>query len=168
MTQTFAPLWRRLLAFLIDGLVVLGVQMGLLVMSIATPAGDYRAGVTSLAVRAAVTWAYFAVLESSPLQATLGKLALGIRVEDRRGGTLSFGRASLRYWMKTLSTLTLMLGWLMAAFTPRHQALHDVIAGSVVVVSDAVHEAPPAHWDPSVPAHHEVWDGTRWVGGPPA
>ena len=112
----------------------------------------------SIAASSAATWAYFAVMESSPLQATLGKLAIGIRVADARGGPLTFRRASLRYWAKWLSSLTLMIGWLMAAFTPRRQALHDVVARSVVVRTGYVAPARSGHWDPTVPLFDEYWD----------
>ena len=130
---TYAGFWRRLLAFLIDYLVIGVVQLGLYSVSLLRLGGDPKTVSASIAASSAATWAYFAVMESSPLQATLGKLAIGIRVADARGGPLTFRRASLRYWAKWLSSLTLMIGWLMAAFTPRRQALHDVVARSVVV-----------------------------------
>ena len=165
----YAGFWRRLAAYLVDSLVVAALQLGLYAVAVASATSDPRALATSLAVRGAATWAYFAVMESSPLQATLGKLALGIRVEDRRGGPLTFRRASLRYWFKVLSTLPLMIGWLMAAFTPRRQALHDLLAGSVVTRGDVVaSNAPVQHWDASMPALAEHWDGTRWVSEKPS
>jgi len=122
---TYAGFWRRLLAFLIDYLVIGVVQLGLYSVSLLRLGGDPKTVSASIAASSAATWAYFAVMESSPLQATLGKLAIGIRVADARGGPLTFRRASLRYWAKWLSSLTLMIGWLMAAFTPRRQALHE-------------------------------------------
>lgn len=79
-------------------------------------------------------WIYFAVLESSSWQATLGKRALGIIVTDERGERLTFGRATGRYWAKWLSYLTFLVGFAMAGFTRKKQALHDVLANTLVVV----------------------------------
>src|SRR5205814_8905548 len=72
-------------------------------------------------------------------------------------------RASLRNWTKWLTSLTLMIGWLMAAFTPRRQALHDVVARSVVVRTGYVAPARSGHWDPTLPLFDEHWDGPGWV-----
>jgi uncharacterized RDD family membrane protein YckC len=162
----YAGFFRRLLAYLIDALVIGALQLGLFAAAIPGTTLEPKAIATSLAVRGAATWAYFALMESSPLQATLGKLALGIRVEHEGGGPLTFRRASLRYYLKILSSLPLMIGWLMAAFTPRRQALHDLLAKSVVVRTDRTVAATAEHWDPSVPLLAEHWDGARWVSGP--
>lgn len=80
-----------------------------------------------------VTWLYFAFLESSPGQGTLGKRLLGLRVTDYEGRRIGFGRATGRYWSKFLSGIPFNLGYVMAAFTQRKQALHDMIAKTLVV-----------------------------------
>lgn len=80
-----------------------------------------------------VSWLYYALSESSPKQATLGKQALGIVVTDLNGKRISFGKATGRYFGKYLSTITLFIGYLMAAFTDKNQALHDIMAGTLVV-----------------------------------
>ncbi len=80
-----------------------------------------------------VGWIYYAVMESSAPQATVGKLFLGIYVTDTAGERLSFVRASLRYWMKFVSAVILLLGFLLAAFTRHKQALHDMVANSLVL-----------------------------------
>jgi uncharacterized RDD family membrane protein YckC len=159
----YAGFWRRLLAYLIDYFVIGVVELALYSVSLLRLGGDPKTVSASIAASSAAAWAYFALMESSPLQATLGKLAIGIRVADARGGPLTFRRASLRYWAKWLSSLTLMIGWLMAAFTPRRQALHDVIARSVVVRTGYIAPARSVHWDPTVPLLDEYWDGSRWV-----
>ncbi len=78
-------------------------------------------------------WLYFTLLESSVLQATLGKTFIGIRVTDEQGRRISILKANARYWAKILSVLTLGVGFLMAGFTRRKQALHDFVAGTLVV-----------------------------------
>ena len=82
-----------------------------------------------------VGWLYFALQESSRFQATLGKRALKIVVTDLQGGRIGFPRASGRYFAKLLSTLSLGIDYLMAAFTARKQALHDLVADTLVVRS---------------------------------
>lgn len=84
-------------------------------------------------------WTYFAAMESSKLQASVGKLALGLKVTDLYGRRVSFGRASGRFFGKYLSTFLLGIGYLMAAFTFRRQALHDLIAGCLVVDREQPH-----------------------------
>jgi uncharacterized RDD family membrane protein YckC len=69
---------------------------------------------------------------SSRRQATLGKMALGLRVTDLYGRRISFARASGRHFAKIISGMILLIGYIMAAFTHRHQALHDMIAGTLV------------------------------------
>ena len=80
--------------------------------------------------------AYYALMESSANQATVGKMALGIRVTDLAGNRLTFGRATARHFGKIISGLTLGIGYLMVAFTPSKQALHDIMAGCLVVNRD--------------------------------
>lgn len=76
---------------------------------------------------------YFAGLESSEWQATLGKHLLGLKVTDTEGGRISFWRAVMRYFGKYLSALPLEFGFIMIAFTERKQGLHDFLADTVVV-----------------------------------
>jgi len=79
------------------------------------------------------SWLYFALLESGKWQGTLGKRVLGLRVTGIDGQHIGFGRASGRYFAKIISGMTLCIGYIMAGFTPRKQALHDMIAGTLVV-----------------------------------
>ncbi len=82
----------------------------------------------------ALIWLYFAVMESSEKQATIGKMVLGIIVVDLEGKKISFARATGRFLAKFLSNVTLLLGYIVAGFTYRKQALHDLIADTLVVV----------------------------------
>jgi uncharacterized RDD family membrane protein YckC len=76
---------------------------------------------------------YFASWESSKHQATPGKLAIGIKVVDIHGQRLSFWRASGRYANKILSGATLLIGYMMAGWTEKGQALHDEINDCLVI-----------------------------------
>lgn len=85
---------------------------------------------------------YYALLESSSSQATVGKMALGIKVVDRDGHRLSFPHALGRWFAAALSYITLYIGFLMAAFTERKQALHDLAVGTFVVDKWAYTDTP--------------------------
>lgn len=77
--------------------------------------------------------AYYSLLESSSNQATVGKMALGIKVTDSNGQRLSFLHALGRWVSAALSYLTFYIGFFFAGWTERKQALHDFVAGTLVV-----------------------------------
>jgi uncharacterized RDD family membrane protein YckC len=160
MVRGFAGFWRRLLAYLIDSALLFGVQISVVAGVMLMAPYDARAMANLAPVSAALSWAYFALMESSPLGATVGKIALGLYVTDSHGDPITFARATARYWLKIVSTLTLMLGWFMAGFTPQKQALHDVLAGTLVLrrLTATAGRPPPAN-EPLA----EYWDGSRWA-----
>ena len=80
-----------------------------------------------------LSWLYYALLESSSWQGTLGKKALGLEVTDLAGSRISFGRATGRYFARWISVMTVGIGYIMAGFTEKKQALHDIIAGTLVI-----------------------------------
>jgi len=80
-----------------------------------------------------LVWLYFAMMESSVYQATLGKMALGLQVTDRQGNRIGFARASGRFFGKIVSGMILLIGYMMAGWTERKQALHDMLADTLVV-----------------------------------
>jgi serine/threonine protein kinase len=90
-------------------------------------------GLVLLATLFLVPWIYNAAMESSFKQATLGKMALGMIVTGMDNKRISFWRASGRYFGKILSSLILMIGFIMPIFTEKKQALHDIIAKCLVV-----------------------------------
>jgi uncharacterized RDD family membrane protein YckC len=79
-----------------------------------------------------VPWLYYAFLESSKNQATLGKIAVRIAVTDLHGSRITFSRATLRFFAKVLSILTFFIGFIIIAFTRQKQGLHDIIAGCLM------------------------------------
>lgn len=129
----YAGFWKRFAANFIDGLILggIGFVVGAL-LGFAFPDITQYSWVSTL-LGAVIGFFYFTIMESSEHQATFGKRALNIRVTDMKGGRISFGRAAGRYLAKSLSTLTFFIGYLMAAFTEKKQALHDMIAGTLVV-----------------------------------
>ena len=137
MNTCYAGFWRRFAAIIIDILVLVIPQIvfsrlvGVAFISRAgyTDPAQIHIGFTIMSsiMGILITWIYYAAFESSRHQATLGKMALGLRVTDCYGRPISYGRASARYFGKLLSSLILGLGYLMAAFTERKQALHDIM-----------------------------------------
>jgi uncharacterized RDD family membrane protein YckC len=80
-----------------------------------------------------LAWLYDALLTSSPMQATPGKMVFGLRVATAGGEPIGFGRATGRFFGKIVSGMIFNVGYLMVAFTSRKQGLHDMIANTVVV-----------------------------------
>jgi len=76
---------------------------------------------------------YFTFMESSKMQATVGKMALGLKVTDLEGNKLDFTKALVRNLCRILSNITMLIGYIIAAFTEKKQALHDMIAGTLVL-----------------------------------
>jgi len=80
----------------------------------------------------AVLWlAYFGIMEGGK-QATIGKSIVGATVSELDGSPITYRRALWRNVTKMLSVLTI-IGFAMAAFTSRRQALHDMLARTVVL-----------------------------------
>lgn len=86
-----------------------------------------------IVVSVLLSWLYFAYMESSEKQATLGKLALGLKVTDSDGNRVSFGTASVRFFSKIVSGLILCIGYLMIIFDDQKRALHDRMASTLVL-----------------------------------
>jgi len=78
-------------------------------------------------------WLYSTAMESSRHQGTLGKMAMGIKVTDMDGNRISFARSNGRFFGKWVSGAIMNIGYLMAAFTEKKQALHDILANCLVV-----------------------------------
>ena len=89
---------------------------------------------SSLGLLNFLIWLLYAVgFIASNLQATPGKLLVGVKVTDEAGGRVSVLRALGRELSKIISALILMIGYIMVAFTDRKRGLHDMIAGTQVI-----------------------------------
>ncbi|HEY2118741.1 MAG TPA: RDD family protein [Candidatus Acidoferrum sp.] len=154
----FAGFWLRFVAYLIDGLIVSVGIFGLFIpIAVLTGAAAHlnnlenfpRNGgqmdpaviaalisviITFAGVALLITWLYHAYFESSSWQATPGKRVLSLYVTDLSGQPISFLHATGRHFSKIITGLIpLGLGYIMAGFTERRQALHDMIAGTLVL-----------------------------------
>ncbi|TAG15737.1 MAG: RDD family protein [Cytophagia bacterium] len=91
------------------------------------------AGILLQVIGLAVSGTYFILMESSERQATVGKLAMGIKVTDLNGQRITRMAAFIRFIGKIVSGIILLIGYIMAAFTEKKQALHDIIANTLVL-----------------------------------
>jgi uncharacterized RDD family membrane protein YckC/Tfp pilus assembly major pilin PilA len=128
----YAGFWRRFAAYSIDYVVVLlaGIVLGWLAIQAGVVADGTQGSFTLWLL--AGYFLYYVLLESSPWQATIGKRVIGMKVTDRSGERIGLVRAAARCVAKLLSVLTLLVGYLLIALTKRRQALHDLLAGTVV------------------------------------
>jgi uncharacterized RDD family membrane protein YckC len=79
-------------------------------------------------------WLYFAGMESSERQATFGKVLTSLKVTDLQGRRITFKRATGRFFAKFITgMIPLAIGYIMAGFTAKKQALHDIIARTLVL-----------------------------------
>jgi uncharacterized RDD family membrane protein YckC len=161
MNTNYAGFWLRFVAYVIDA-IILGCVQGILIMpilaifgiGIASKAGDFDstnfdAGNDAAVMGFAATilafivlyqivffvlqTLYHAFMESSKFQGSVGKLALSLKVTDMNGDKLEFGKALVRNLGKVVSHYTALIGYIIAAFTDKKQALHDLIASTLVV-----------------------------------
>jgi uncharacterized RDD family membrane protein YckC len=156
--RTYAGFWLRFVAYVIDSLVTflaVGIVAALAIgflgvgffrvqfeemgrgMAQSNPVFPAMLVVTILtlvAVSLIASWLYFAGMESSEHQGTLGKMALGLVVTDVNGQRVSFARSSGRFFSKIITGMVpLAIGYIMAGFTEKKQALHDMIASCLVL-----------------------------------
>jgi uncharacterized RDD family membrane protein YckC/Tfp pilus assembly major pilin PilA len=147
--NVYGGFWRRVGASFIDSLILYAVMfVVILAMAIGetgNEADSAAAGLWAVLASNVFAWLYSALLESSSRQATLGKMAFGIRVTDLDGQRIGFGRATGRYFGKIVSSIAFGIGFVMAGFTQRRQALHDKIARTLVLRKDTDVERLAAH-----------------------
>ncbi|MFZ5970509.1 MAG: RDD family protein [Bacteroidota bacterium] len=128
---SYAGFWIRFVAYIVDSMVLWLIQIVLSFMFY----GDYSVyggGLMLSLISLAVGVGYFAGMESSARQATLGKMLFRLKVGDDQGYQITFGNALGRYFGKILSALILFIGFFMAGWDDKKQALHDKLAGTYV------------------------------------
>jgi len=133
----YAGLQKRFEAAIIDGLILyIGrfVITIILELIVVLPYGTtIGAGIIGTVLYFVLVWLYYALFESSFRQATPGKIARRIIVTDLEGNRISFAQATLRHFSKILTALTLFITYILMDFNERKQAIHDRIAGCLVI-----------------------------------
>lgn len=130
----YAGFWIRVAAIIIDGIILWLVNfiLSLIMMGGFTSTEIDSSFYLYFSVAIIIYVFYFPVMESSEKQATLGKMAVGIKVGNSKGERLSFMNALGRFFAKILSNITLYIGYMMAGWDPKKQALHDKLANTYV------------------------------------
>lgn len=142
----YAGFWLRFVAYIIDSIIV-GVVSGILGAIIPSMAGI---------INLLVIGVYYIYLESSEYQATVGKILLGLKVTDLKGNRITPQVATIRFLGRFVSAIILGIGYIMAAFTEKKQALHDIIAGTLVIQRTAAETAGQhTHIDESIHKDHK-------------
>jgi uncharacterized RDD family membrane protein YckC len=128
----YGSFWNRFFAAVIDGFIVgipmLGMNFFIFGVTPMSPQPNFLGAGFNIVV----AWLYDAYLTSTR-GATIGKSALSLEVTDMYGNRITFANATGRHFAKILSGMIALIGYLMAAFTEKKQALHDIIASTVVV-----------------------------------
>src|SRR6188768_2536060 len=118
----YAGFWIRVGAYLID--VILLVIVNAAISLITTPIGG-EAAIVGLLIFLILWVGYFPYMESSENQATIGKMAVGIKVGDANGRRITFANALGRFFAKLLSGMILYIGYMMVGWDEKNQGLHD-------------------------------------------
>ncbi|MFZ5723688.1 MAG: RDD family protein [Pseudomonadota bacterium] len=138
----YAGFWVRAAAHILDGFIIGFASLLVLVplmfvigwpqQAMAEPGRMGGADAVIQLISIGMAWLYYALLESSAGRSTFGKRLLGLQVSDMQGEQITFARATGRYFATLLCYITFLVGFIMAAFTARKQALHDMAVGTVV------------------------------------
>lgn len=145
----YAGFWKRVAASFIDSFIATAlsymVQIPMMLMMGVGMAGfgsggdpfSSGAGIAMIGliyvIAIGIPLLYFSWMHSSANQASLGKMAVGIKVVRTDGQRITFWRAFGRYFAYMLGGFTLGIGYVIAAFTERKQAMHDMICDTLVV-----------------------------------
>jgi uncharacterized RDD family membrane protein YckC len=138
----YASFGQRLVAVIVDNLIlqffgrIIGTGIGIATES--TNLEPLALLSITLPIGICMGWLYEALQESSAAQATLGKRMMSIIVTDMSGQRLSFGQATARYFAKIISGMTCLIGYIIQPFTEQKQALHDIIAKTLVVKQSSI------------------------------
>ena len=141
--KIYAGFWKRFAALFIDAIIikVVGSIIGFVIVYVIGMAGTIpHTGHEPVQILSLWDYSfsviYFVLMESSAKQATIGKMVLGIKVTDLNGARITPLRALGRQFAMGVSFVMLCIGFVMAGFTARKQALHDMLAGTLVVNRD--------------------------------
>jgi len=133
MITNYASFGKRFVASIIDNIIINALTLALSFLigsSVLDPITSF--GIV-IGLSLLLFFGYFGYFESSENQATPGKSVMKIKVTDLAGNRISFGKAVFRTIMKIVSSIILLIGYIMAAFTEKKQALHDMAASTLVL-----------------------------------
>lgn len=140
----YASIWKRFWAFMIDLAVFI-----VLFIVLAQLLNEFTVSLILLVI----IWLYYALSESSPWQASLGKRLMGLKVVDKRGRRLSFSKATKRLFLRLVTNVAFYVGFFTAAFDKHKETLHDKMSHSFVIAKNAEFN-PDDYTEPGT--HHDL------------
>lgn len=126
----YAGFFDRFIAAFIDSILLMVVNLSSIYLF---THNFFKGNTFTFILNIVINCLYYALLESGNKQATLGKQLMGIKIIDINGGRISFGQGLGRFFGKYLSTIILLIGYLMVLWDDKKQALHDKLASTLVV-----------------------------------
>jgi uncharacterized RDD family membrane protein YckC len=134
----YAGFWMRFWAFLLDLIVVGSIERILVnplfrLLDISLTAENMFAPVSIAS--AVVFYSYF-VLMTRYFNQTLGKMVFGLKVVDLNQQKLTWGTVLFREWIGRFISATIVVGYVIVAFLPKKQGLHDLFTDTTVVHTD--------------------------------
>ncbi|MDZ5472520.1 RDD family protein [Bacillus sp. 31A1R] len=131
----FAGFWMRFWAYLLD-LVVIG-SIDRIIINPAFRALDinlFEVNIFSpITIATAITFYGYFVLMTKFFGQTLGKMAFGLKVVNLDGNSLSWSTILFREWIGRFISTTVLISYVIVAFLPKKQGLHDIFADTTVV-----------------------------------
>jgi uncharacterized RDD family membrane protein YckC len=133
-TVHYAGFWKRFVAWFIDFFVFCAIRIIIPFPLVLLNPRLVNRGISGIIfIDFIILWLYNALMESSDSRATLGKMMMGFKVTDLNGEKISFGKATGRFFGRSICSFTFFIGFAMAGFTAKKQGLHDMMAGCLVV-----------------------------------
>jgi len=144
----YGGFWIRFLAIVVDGLIMDAIYVplvflfGVTVFRAAGAAPAIRPGtIVALELVPMLAVFLYEVMMIRYFGATLGKMAVGVKVVRTDGSEISWGISIARYFMKMVSGIILAIGYIMAGFDSEKRALHDRVCDTRVVYKRSLGQA---------------------------
>lgn len=144
--MNYSPFWSRLASYLIDGLIISAIisvlgSLGVFSLigisfdpsTLSDPNHSMANNSGYMVITLIISTLYYAILQSSKWQATVGKKLMNNKVTNLNGERISFFTAVIRHLSMIFLSSIMMIGYVMYFFTKKKQTLHDLIAKTVVV-----------------------------------
>jgi uncharacterized RDD family membrane protein YckC len=134
----YAGFWMRFWAYLLD-IIIVGSLVRLLIkpffrlLDVSLAETNMFAPIS---IASAIIFYLYFVLMTKYFNQTLGKMVFGIKVIDLKTGTLSWNTILFREWIGRFISATIIVGYIIVAFMPKKQGLHDLFTDTTVIHID--------------------------------
>jgi len=132
---SFAGFWMRFWAYLLD-LIVIGSIDRMIINPVFRLMGLDLNAISMFApisIATAITFYAYFVLMTKFFDQTLGKMVFGLKVVNLKGEKLSWGAVIFREWIGRFISTSIWITYIIVAFLPKKQGLHDLFADTTVI-----------------------------------